>query len=97
MQKIALEDLEITVAPVGSSNTVTGLPCVRIIIWYITKKKLYQSAPLLFSDTIAIVLFSPPYKNAKVAFVDFEVNRYFFMRLYTEMVPGAGIEPARFD
>jgi hypothetical protein len=39
MKNIDFEDLEVTVAPVGSSNTVTGLPCVRIIIWLIVRKK----------------------------------------------------------
>ena len=39
MKNIDFEDLEVTVVPVGSSNTVTGLPCVRIIIWLIVRKK----------------------------------------------------------
>lgn len=39
MKNVEFEDLEVTVAPVGSSNTVAGLPCVRIIIWLITRKK----------------------------------------------------------
>lgn len=38
MHEFEFDDLEVTVAPVGSSNTVTGLPCVRVVIWLIAHK-----------------------------------------------------------
>lgn len=40
MHHIELENLEVSVAPVGSSNTIAGLPCVRIIIWLIVRKSV---------------------------------------------------------
>jgi len=40
MEEPAFDELEITLAPVGSANTIAGLPCVRVIIWLITRKPL---------------------------------------------------------
>lgn len=40
MKDVTFADLEVTLAPVGSSNTITGLPCVRVVIWLIARRAL---------------------------------------------------------